>query len=148
MRKTRLRKLLVPVLAAFAAVGCSDDDDPMGPSGGPPNISGDYLLVSFTQGDVTITPPVAQGSLLLDETSRTDTEATGDIDLGITVPDGMGGTTNIAGTGTYTINVDGSWTQDLTSLQATGTVTLVGNTLTVEVTDPPTAVSTSVWQRQ
>ncbi|MDX1393120.1 MAG: hypothetical protein R3195_01970 [Gemmatimonadota bacterium] len=152
MRMTRLRKLLVPVLAAFVAVGCSDDDDdPMGPGGGPPpDLSGTYDLVSFTPpGSTTpIGPPIADGTFVLNQTSSSDTEASGDVDLDITIPDGMGGQNTIMESGTYTIRSDGTWEQESTTLQTVGTYTLVGSTLTVIVTDPPQAATTSVWQRQ
>ncbi|MDH3731902.1 MAG: hypothetical protein OEU54_00150 [Gemmatimonadota bacterium] len=146
--KALLRNLIVPAVMAFAVAGCGGDD-PIGPGNGgpPPDISGTYDIVSFTQGGFTLTPPAVSGTFTVGQTSSSDTEASGTISLDITVPDGMGGFTNIVDAGTYTIRSNGSWEQD-TQQQALGTYSLVGNTLTVTVTEPAQAASTSVWQRQ
>lgn len=143
-----LRGFAVPALAVFALAGCGDDD-PAGPGGGgpPPNISGTYDIVSFTQGGFTITPPAVSGTFTVAQTASSATEASGTISLDITVPDGMGGFNNIVDMGTYTIRSDGTWEQD-TQQQAIGTYALVGSTLTVTVTQPAQAASTSVWQRR
>ena len=146
--KVRASRLWVPVLSVLLLTGCPGDD-PMGSGNGdpPPDISGTYTLVSFSQGGITLTPPVVTGSFTVVETSSSATEASGTLDLDITVPDGMGGSNNIVGVGTYTIRSNGTWEQNLPGQQAVGTFSLVGNTLTVVVTEPAQAASISVWQR-
>jgi len=146
--KVRLRGLLVPVFAACVAVGCSDDDGPTNPIEGPPDLTGDYVLVTITQGGITLGPPAASGTFTIDETASSDTEASGTVDLDLTLPDGMGGQNNIVDSGTYTIRSDGTWEQSFPAQQAIGTYAVVGSTLTVTVTDPPVSASVSVWQRQ
>ena len=146
--KVRQSRLWVPAMAVFLLTGCPEDD-PLGNGNGapPPDISGTYTLVSFSQQGITLTPPAVMGSFTVAETSSDDSEASGTLDLDITVPDGMGGFNNIVGSGTYTIRSDGTWEQDLPGQQAVGTYALVGNTLTVTVTQPAQAASISVWQR-
>ena len=138
-----LRSLMFPAVIALGVIGCSDDDDPMGPGGTPPpDISGTYSLVSLTQGGTPCPNPVCTGSFTATQTTNDGSTATGTIDFNVTTPSG-----NLADAGTYTLDSQGNWTQD-TSQQALGTATLVGSTLTVTVTQPPVAASTSVWQRQ
>jgi hypothetical protein len=146
--KVRASRFWLPVMAVTLLTACNDDN-PMGNGNGnpPPDISGTYTLVSFSQQGITLTPPAVSGTFTVDETSNNDDEASGTLDLDITVPDGMGGSNNIVGTGTYTIRSDGTWEQDLPGQQALGTYALVGNTLTVTVTEPAQAASISVWQR-
>ena len=132
------------------AAGCGDDD-PQGLGGNgnpPPDLSGTYSLVSFTQGGITLTPPAVSGTFTLTQTSSSATEASGTLSVDITVPDGMGGFNNIVDQGTFTVRSDGTWQQTGNIQQGSGTFTLVGNTLTVMVTEPLAAASTSVWQRQ
>lgn len=141
--KALLRTLMLPAMIAFGVVGCSDDDEPMGPGGTPPpDISGTYALVSLTQGGVTCVSPLCTGTFTASQVTNDGTTATGTIDFTVTTPSGM-----LADAGTYTLDSEGKWTQD-TSQQALGTATLVGSSLTVTVTEPPVAASTSVWQRQ
>lgn len=142
------RVVAVAVMAsAFWAAGCGDDD-PGGPDGGPPpDLSGTYTLQSFTQGGLTLTPPVVTGTFTLTQTMSTDTEASGTFAVDITVPDGQGGQNQIVDTGTYTVRSNGTFEQDGDDQQTIGTYTLVGSVLTVTVTDPPAAASVTVWQR-
>lgn len=147
--KRSLRRLVIPVVAAVFATGCSDSNPTSPPPAAPPpNLTGTWALSSLTQGGVTLTPPVAIGTFTMGQTGSSATEATGTLALDMTVPDGMGGVNNIVGAGTYTIRSNGSWEQSLPGQQATGTYALVGNTLTVTVTAPPVAASVSVWQKQ
>jgi len=147
--RVRMRRSWVPALVVLALGACSGDGNPTGNQNGgaPPDISGTYTLVSFTQGGIMLVPPAVMGTFTVTQTSSGATEASGTLTLDITVPDGMGGQNNIVGNGTYTIRSNGTWEQDLPSQQAVGTYALVGNTLTVTVTDPPQAASISVWQR-
>jgi len=147
--KVLLRSLLVPVFAAVVAAGCSSDDpNPTNPIEGPPDLTGDYVLVTITQAGITLGPPAATGSFTMNQTSSSDTEASGTVDLDLTLPDGMGGQNNIVDSGTYTIRSDGTWEQDFPLQQATGTYAIVGSDLTVTVTDPPQSASVSVWRKQ
>ena len=152
--KKRIRALFVPVIAAAFAVSACGEDDPMG--GGdtpPPDLSGTYDLVSFQSdlltGGFTIGPAQgATGTFTLTQTATSGDEASGTLTVNITVPDGMGGFTTLPDQGTFTVRSDGTWEQTGLLQQGSGTFSLVGGTLTVEVTEPATAVSTSVWQRQ
>lgn len=136
------------VVGAFTLTGCGEDD-PAGPGGGaaPPDLSGSYTLQSFTQGGVTLTPPIVMGTFDLTQTASTDTEASGTFDVDITVPDGQGGQNRIVDAGTYTVRSNGTFEQNGDDQQTVGTYTLVGPVLTVTVTDPPAAASVTVWQR-
>lgn len=147
--KTRLRTLVVPLIAAFAVAGCSDDNENnMGPGATAPDLSGNYVLVTITQAGITLGPPAATGSFTLVQTVNTGSEASGTVVLALVLPDGMGGVNNINDNGTYTVRSDGTWEQEFPSQQAVGTYAVVGSNLTVTVTDPPPAASVSVWQKQ
>ena len=149
----RMRALFTLIVAAaVATTACSDDDDPVGGGGPPPDLTGTYDLVSFASpltGGLPLGPAQGvTGTFTLTQTASGGSEASGTLNVTIEVPDGMGGTNQIVDQGEFTIRSDGSWEQDGQVQQATGTFSLVGNTLTVEVTAPVQAVSTSVWQRQ
>ena len=139
-----LRCAATAVTAAVLMAGCGEE--PIEPDETPPDLSGSYSLVSFyvpLAGD-TLKPPDVSGSFWLDQTSVVGQEAMGTLDtLSITFP---GGSQN--GKGMYTNRFDGSWEQELTTgFQVLGTYTLQGNTLTVVVTEPELAVSTTVWRK-
>ena len=57
---------------------------------------------------------------------------------------------NTVDQGTYTKSGDGTWTQASSTLgfQFLGMVTILGGTLTVDVTQPAAAANTTVWQRR
>jgi hypothetical protein len=122
-------------IAALSA-GCGSDDP-----ADPPvqtDLSGDYVLVSVTQGGVTLGPAEgATGTLALTGTRYT---------ISITVPS-SGGPIITEDTGTY--ETDGNtWTQvsdNAGGFQGVGTFTLVGGTLTVDVTTAGVQVL-SVWE--
>ncbi len=142
------------VVAAFAAVllaaGCGED--PIEPDDTPPDLSGSYTLVSFTStftaGD-TLSPPEASGSFSLVQTQVVGQEASGTLDLRIVFPDETGPGTTLEMVGVYRNRFDGTWEQESSEgFQATGTYSLTGNTLSVEVTEPALAVSYTVWRRQ
>ncbi|MDX1577333.1 MAG: hypothetical protein R3266_02570 [Gemmatimonadota bacterium] len=151
--KKGLRTMWIPLVAAtFAWSACSDDDPVGGGDVPPPDLSGTYTLVTFSSpltGGVPLGPAQGvTGTFTLDQTNVDGDEATGTLSVTINVPDGMGGTNQIVDQGTFTIRSDGSWEQSGQLNQATGTYDLQGNVLTVVVTQPAAAVSTSVWQRQ
>jgi len=142
------------VASAFAAVllAVACYDEPVEPDETPPDLSGSYTLVSFTStftaGD-TITPPAAEGSFTLVQTAVVGQEASGTLDLMSTFPDESGPGTTLEMVGGYRNRFDGTGEQESTEgFQATGTYTLVGNTLSVEVTEPALAVSYTVWRKQ
>ncbi len=151
MKRFRLTRSL-PALAVIFAFGCGSDDDPVDPQPmGPPDISGTYSLQSLTgaiTGGITIGPPIAQGTLMLTQTSVDGDTAMGTSALSIMVPDQEGGVTTIEDAGTYTMEVDGAWEQTGNIWVGLGTATLVGNVFTITVIEPATAASTSVWQKQ
>ena len=132
------------VTAAVLVAGCGEE--PVEPDDTPPDLTGSYTLVSFyvpAAGD-TLTPPAVSGSFKLEQNSVVGQEASGTMDtLSITFP---GGSQNARGV--YTNRFDGSWEQEFaTGFQALGTYTVQGNTLTVVVTEPALAVSTTVWRK-
>ena len=140
MRRSPLRALLplaVVALVGIAGACGGDDEAPAGPV--ETDLSGDYLLVSITQGGVTIGPAQgATGTLVTTETRYT---------LSVTVPSATGPITT-EDTGTY--QTDGnSWTQESDNaggFQGVGTFSLVGDNLTIDVTTAGVQV-VSVWNR-
>lgn len=140
------------ILAATVLMaGCGDGEGPVEPDDAPPDLSGTYTLVSIVAivtGGAVMTPPDATGTFTLRQSPPVGQEASGTMTMDLTIPDGLGGTTPIVDTGTYTVRSDGTWEQAGNLVQARGTYTFVNNVLTVEVTEPPLNVSTTVWQRQ
>lgn len=150
--KARLRWAAVPMLAAFLVAGCGDDDME-GPEGGdpPPNLSGTYSLESFSSpltGGQSVGPPVVTGTFTLTQTAVQGGEATGTFTVDLLLPDGMGGQVPFQDQGTFTVRSDGTWEQSGQIQQGSGTFSLVGNTLTIVVSDPLQAAGTTVWLRQ
>lgn len=144
---TRLWPLLACVLLGVACGG----EDPVEPDNAPPDLTGTYSLVSIVAlvtGGVEMTPPDVTGTFTLQQSPPVGDQASGTMTMDVTIPDGLGGTTNIVDTGTFTIRTDGTWEQMGSLVQARGTYTLAGGRLTVEVTEPAINVSTTVWQRQ
>ncbi len=143
--QARFRSILVPLLAVALLGGDCGDDGPMMVNPAP-DLSGTYDLVSFTQGGVTLGDPVATGTLTANQTSS-GSQATGNYTVDITLPPPAGQTMDA---GQYTNASDGTWTQvsSQTQAQFVGTFTLLGSTLTVEVTQPAAAANTTVWQRR
>ncbi|WP_420633396.1 hypothetical protein [Candidatus Palauibacter sp.] len=148
----RLGILLIPVVAAGLVVGCGGGDEPMEPAPPavtpPPDLSGTYTLVSLTgaiTGGATFGPPNVMGTFTLSQGAPSGDTASGTLSLSISAPafEFM-----LEDRGTFTIRADGSWEQRAETGQAVGTFTLAGNVLTVVVTEPATAASTTVWQRQ
>jgi len=139
------RSLVSFLGAALVFAGCGDE--PVEPDETPPDLTGSYTIVSFTSGvspGDTLTPPAVSGSFSLVQTGVVGQEATGTLDLMITIPDQA----EFDNEGVYKNRFDGTWEQEFdTGFQALGTYTLDGNTLTVVVTEPPLAVSTTVWRR-
>ena len=146
-------RLFLPLVAgAIVAVGCGGGDDPVEPDNAPPDLTGTYSLQSFTStlltGGNTLTPPGISGTFTLQQSPATGSEASGTFTFDLNVPDAGGNITEIMDQGVYTVRFDGSWEQAGQLQQGSGTYTLQGETLTVEVTEPPISVSTTVWQRQ
>ena len=138
MRLRVLRGLLplaIVALVGIAGACGGDDDEPTGPV--ETDLSGDYVLVSVTQGGITVGPAEgATGTLVATQTRYT---------IDITVP-GPTGPINTVDTGTYQTNGN-NWTQESDNaggFQGVGTFSLVGNTLTIDVTTAGVQVL-SVW---
>ena len=145
--KKRLLSSCVPLIVAILAAGCGGDtmDPDPPPAAGPPDLSGTYDLVSLNQGGIMIGPPLAEGTFTLTQTSSSGDTASGTMVYEVTVPSqGI----MIQDQGTFTIQSDGSWQQNGSEVQAVGTYSLAGSVLTVVVTEPLAAASTTVWQRQ
>lgn len=139
MTRSPLRALLPVAMLAMAGLsaGCGSDD-PVDPPV-ETDLTGDYVMVSVTQGGVTLGPAQgATGTLNLTETRYT---------LSVTVP-GPAGPVTTEDTGTY--ETDGNtWTQESDNaggFQGVGTFSLVGDILTVDVTTAGVQV-VSVWDR-
>ena len=140
MRRRPLRALLplaVAALVGMAGACGGDDDEGMGPV--QTDLSGDYLMVSVTQGGVTLGPAQgATGTLVVTQTRYT---------LSVTVP-GQNGPMTTEDTGTY--ETDGNtWTQEsdnAAGFQGVGTFSLVGDILTIDVTTAGVQVL-SVWEQ-
>lgn len=142
--------LCIVSVGVLLAAGCADDD-PAEVVDPPPNLTGSYELESFSAvvtGGATLVPPAISGEMTLQQTAVNGSEATGSFEFIVTIHDTPAGPVEVQDSGTYTVRADGSWEQRGSILQGTGTVTLSGGTLTVEVTAPATSVSSSVWQRQ
>ena len=140
MRRRPLRALLPLAVVALVGIAgaCGGDDDPTDPPQGT-DLTGDYIMVSVTQGGVTLGPDQgATGTLVLTDTRYT---------LSVTVP-GPNGPVTTEDTGTY--ETDGNtWTQvsdNAGGFQGVGTFSLVGDILTVDVTTAGVQVL-SVWDR-
>lgn len=136
-----LHSLLPLAIAALVGIAgaCGGDDE-----GNPTNpietdLSGDYVMVSVTQGGVTLGPAQgATGTLVLTETRYT---------LSVTVP-GPTGPVTTEDTGTYETEGN-TWTQESDNaggFQGVGTFSLVGGVLTVDVTTAGVQVL-SVWDQ-
>ena len=145
--KKHLSRLCVPLVVATLITGCggaTTDPEPA-PAAGPPDLSGTYSLVSLNQGGLTVGPPLATGTFTLSQTSSSGDSASGTMTYEVAVPSAG---IMLQDQGTFTIRTDGTWQQSGTEVQALGTYTLAGNVLTVVVTEPLAAASTTVWQRQ
>ncbi len=151
MVRSRMKLLLPFLIGAFVAGGCGEGEDPVEPDNSPPDLTGTYTLRSLssilTAGE-TLIPPAVSGTFTLEQLSVVGTEASGTMSVEVVIPDGEGGMQPISDEGTFTVRSDGTWEQAGQLLQGKGTYELMGNTLTVVVTEPAFSVSTTVWQRQ
>lgn len=133
----------IPFLVAmFLAAGCEEDPPP--PEETPPDLTGTYELVSLKRDPLPpVGPPDATGTFTVRQTSVMGQEASGTFSMDVEIP-GVG---NIEDEGTYRNRFDKTWEQS-GNLQTKGTYAVSGDTLTVMVTEPPVAVSTTVWKRR
>ena len=142
---------LWPLLVGTAVLlGCGGEEI-VEPDNAPPDLTGTYTLVSISAlvtGGAVLAPPDVSGIFMLVQSAPVGSQASGTMSMDVTIPDGLGGTATINDTGTYMVRSDGTWEQMGNLVQARGTYTLAGSTLTVEVTEPAINVSTTVWQRQ
>lgn len=130
---------IVP-LAAALALACGNGVDP--PEEMPPDLSGTYGVLSLTRGSFTFEPPNLSGTFVLKQDSVAGSQAMGSLTLQVQVQTPE---LELQDMGTYTNSLNGSWTQAGESGSASGTYTFENDTLTVTVTEPPAAASTSVW---
>ena len=127
------RALGVALFATVLLAACSGDDDGTGPDS--TDLSGNYTLVSYAVGGVTLTPPAATGTLVLTSTRYTITASIG----GQPINDN----------GTYTVSGNQiTQTSDVLPIQTVGTWTQSGNLFTIDVTVPVQGRVISVWQKQ
>ena len=148
-------RVTLPVLAGLVVVAvaaCGGDEPTPPPQDLAPNLAGTYDLTSFssllvTAGE-TLVPPEVGGTFLIRQEAPTGSEGTGTFEMTVRVPDGLGGEQEIVDEGTFTVRSDGTMDQVGVLYQTKGTFTLGGGTLTVMVSEPALAVSTSVWRRR
>lgn len=129
-----LRLPFVLLLAALLGVACDDE----GPTEAGADLTGTYTLESITfEGQPTLSPPAATGTLTLTDTRY-------EVSIDIQSPAGV---QEVRDAGTYTVEGN-SWTQesDDGSLQSVGTFELEGDVLTVDVTTQGQRV-VNVWRR-
>lgn len=140
----RVRSAVVPTLVAMVlAMGCGEGS--IEPDETPPDLTGTYQLVSLQYpNQPPATPPNATGTFAVRQTAVEGQEANGTVVLKIAIVDPA---ITIDDQGTYKNRYDGSWEQRSEQLQTKGTYTLSNDTLTVMVTEPALAVSTTVWRR-
>ena len=149
--RSRVTLAVLAGLAVVAAVACGGDD-PTPPEDLVSNLAGTYDLTSFssllvTAGE-TLNPPEVAGTFVIRQEAPTGPVGTGTFEMTVRVPDGLGGEQEIVDQGTFTVRSDGTMDQVGALYQTKGTFTLQGSTLTVMVSEPALAVSTSVWQRK
>jgi len=108
----------------------------------PPDLTGTYFLESLvgTSTDGTLlTRPTVSGTLELTQEAPSTDSAMGSYEVDITTP-----ALTIADEGTFTVRTDGSW-QQAGQVSGEGTYAISGDTLTLAITEPETAASTTVW---
>lgn len=122
-------------LAALAS--CKSDST--GP-GGSVNLAGNYSLLTFKEDTLpSFGPPVAVGTLVL-------TSSNYNLSLGVYIPL-PGDTTVIADSGTYTARGDSIFEHSSTGIpDAVGTFSLVGGTLSINVTESTLKIATT-WHK-
>jgi hypothetical protein len=139
MRQWRVASAAVfATLAALALTSCKNNDS-TGPEGNA-DLIGSYSLASLTyEGQATLGPPFATGSMVL-----TDTTYSVSIDIVVPGTDPQ----HIADSGTYTVS-GSNWSQTSSTLnvQSVGTYALASGTLTVDVTTAGQHVTT-IWLKQ
>ncbi|MDE2764155.1 MAG: hypothetical protein OXQ94_12595 [Gemmatimonadota bacterium] len=134
---------VVPALVAmFLAVGCEEDPVKTEP---PPDLTGTYDLLSLQYpNNPPVGPPVATGTFSVEQTSVEGQEATGTFAMDVTISTPP---LELTDKGSYSNRFDGTWEQS-GALQTKGTYTFSNDTLAVVVTEPPLAVSTTIWKRR
>ncbi len=108
----------------------------------PPDLTGTYFLeslVGMSTGGTRLTRPTVSGTLELTQEAPTGDYAMGNYDVDITTP-----ALTITDEGTFTVRTDGNWRQT-GEVSGEGTYALSGDTLTLAITEPETAASTTVW---
>ncbi len=108
----------------------------------PPDLTGTYFLESLvgtSTGGTLLIRPTVSGTLELTQEAPSGDSAMGSYEVNITTP-----TLTITDDGTFTVRTDGSWRQT-GEVSGDGTYAISGDTLTLAITEPRTAASTSVW---
>ena len=108
----------------------------------PPDLTGAYFLESLagvSTGGKLLTRPTVSGTLELTQEAPSGDSAAGSYEVDITTP-----TLTITDEGTFTVRSDGSWRQT-GQVSGEGSYKISGDTLTLAITEPETAVSTTVW---
>ena len=108
----------------------------------PPDLTGTYVLESLigvSTGGALLTRPTVSGTLELTQETPSGDSATGSYEVDITTP-----ALTITDEGTFTVRSDGSWRQT-GQVSGEGSYAISGDTLTLAIAEPATAVSTTVW---
>ena len=112
------------------------------PTPPPPDLTGMYYLESLvgtSTGGTRLTRPTISGTLELTQEAPTGDSAVGTYEVNITTP-----AVTITDEGTFTVRTDGSWRQT-GRVSGEGTYAISGDTLTLAITEPETAASTTLW---
>ncbi|WP_420616084.1 Ig-like domain-containing protein [Candidatus Palauibacter sp.] len=108
----------------------------------PPDLTGTYFLESLvgtSTGGTQFTRPTVSGTLELTQEAPSGDSAMGSYEVNITTP-----ALTIADEGTFTVRSDGSWRQT-GQVSGEGSYAISGDSLTLAITEPETAASTTVW---
>ena len=108
----------------------------------PPDLTGTYVLeslVGVSTGGTLLTRPTVSGTLELTQEAPSGASATGSYEVDITTP-----ALTITDEGAFTVRSDGSWRQT-GQVSGEGSYAISGDTLTLDITEPATAASTTVW---
>ncbi|MXX68124.1 MAG: hypothetical protein F4Y74_04105 [Gemmatimonadales bacterium] len=108
----------------------------------PPDLTGTYFLESLvgtSTGGTQLTRPTVSGTLELMQEMPSGDSAMGNYEVDITTP-----ALTITDEGTFTVRTGGSWRQT-GQVSGEGTFAISGDTLTLAITEPETAASTTVW---
>lgn len=139
MKRLHVRLWITFAFAVLSISGCSSEEETIFDPPDDPDLAGSYVLVTITQGGITLGPPAAFGTLDLTATNYA---------VDVTVPDGQGGQMQTIDNGTYSIDGD-TWTQEssVAQIQGVGTYEVAGDELIVAINEPLALQNTTRWMK-